>query len=158
MENASEGGSELGEQAFRAGAFFLADNPYDVLDREPASAAADPRGAFTEGAADLRDRLRATLADERTDVAVGDTCTMANDHGMGSLPPPTMKFNVKVGRMNRRSFLASSAVFPLFFGLSRARQDRDFDVLVRGGSVLDGSGAPAVLPSQCASALSGRSS
>ncbi len=46
--------------------------------------------------------------------------------------------------MNRRSFLAKTSVFPMFFGLSRARQDRDFDVLVKGGSLLDGSGAPAV--------------
>ncbi len=55
-----------------------------------------------------------------------------------------MKFNIKVGRMNRRSFLAKTSVLPLFFGHSRTRQDRDFDVLVRGGSVIDGSGAPAV--------------
>ena len=45
--------------------------------------------------------------------------------------------------MNRRSFLANSAFFPTLLRLFRTRQDRDFDVLVRGGSVLDGSGAPA---------------
>ena len=55
-----------------------------------------------------------------------------------------MKFNITVGAMNRRSFLAKTGVFPLVFGLSRARQNRDFDVIVRGGSVVDGSGAPAV--------------
>src|SRR3990172_5883372 len=60
-----------------------------------------------------------------------------------SLPHPIVKFNVKVGRMNRRSFLANSAFFPTLLRLFRTRQDRDFDVLVRGGSVLDGSGAPA---------------
>jgi N-acyl-D-amino-acid deacylase len=55
-----------------------------------------------------------------------------------------MKFNITVGAMSRRSFLAKTGVFPLGFGLSRARQNRDFDVIVRGGSVVDGSGAPAV--------------
>ena len=43
--------------------------------------------------------------------------------------------------MNRRSFLGRNGAFPLFLGLSR--QDRDFDLIVRGGSLLDGSGAPA---------------
>jgi len=59
------------------------------------------------------------------------------------LLPLIVKFNVKVGRMNRRSFLANSAFFPTLLRGFRTRQDRDFDVLVRGGSVLDGSGAPA---------------
>ncbi len=53
-----------------------------------------------------------------------------------------MKFNIKVARMDRRSFLAGTAGFPLLLGASRKTQDRDFDVLVRGGSVVDGSGAP----------------
>jgi len=95
--------------------------------------------------ADLRDRLRPALADERTDVAIGDTGTVADDHDTISLAPPIMKFNVKVASpwyLNRRSFLAKTGSFPLFLGLSR--QDRDFDVVVRGGSVLDGSGGPAV--------------
>lgn len=55
-----------------------------------------------------------------------------------------MKFNITVGAMNRRSFLAKTSVFPMVFGFSRAGQNRDFDVIVRGGSVVDGSGAPAV--------------
>lgn len=42
---------------------------------------------------------------------------------------PIMKFNIKVARMDRRSFLARTAGFPLFLGLSRKSQDRDFDVL-----------------------------
>jgi N-acyl-D-amino-acid deacylase len=69
---------------------------------------------------------------------------MADDHDIYSLPRPIVKFNVKVGLMNRRNFLAKAGVFPLFLGLPRSRQGRDFDLIVRGGSVVDGSGAPAV--------------
>jgi N-acyl-D-amino-acid deacylase len=35
------------------------------------------------------------------------------------------------------------AGFPVFLGLSRVRQERDFDVIVRGGSIADGSGKPS---------------
>jgi N-acyl-D-aspartate/D-glutamate deacylase len=45
--------------------------------------------------------------------------------------------------MNRRRFLAKTTAFSVLSGLSRTRQDRDFDVIVRGGSVVEGSGAPA---------------
>jgi N-acyl-D-amino-acid deacylase len=53
-----------------------------------------------------------------------------------------MKFNIKVARFGRRRFLAGTAGFPVLLGLSWLRQERDFDLIVRGGLVLDGSGAP----------------
>jgi N-acyl-D-amino-acid deacylase len=53
-----------------------------------------------------------------------------------------MKFNIKVARVGRRAFLARIAGFPVFLGLSRAGQERDFDVIVKEGTIVDGSGAP----------------
>ncbi len=55
-----------------------------------------------------------------------------------------MKFNIKVGPVSRRGFLARMAGFPVFSGLSRGRQERDFDVILRGGSIVDGSGEPPI--------------
>jgi hypothetical protein len=86
---ASEGGSELGEYRFHAGSFFLPD---DLLDREPAASATVSRGAI---AADLEGGLRPALPDQRTDVAIGDTGAVTNDHGT-SLASPIVKFNIKV--------------------------------------------------------------
>jgi hypothetical protein len=90
VERGLERGSELGED-FGTGAFFLAD---DLLDCEPAASATVPGRAV---AADLAGGPSAALSDERTDVAVGGTGTVANDHDL-RVAPVIMKFNVKLVR------------------------------------------------------------
>ncbi len=89
-----DGGSEGGEDRFRTGALFLAD---DLLDGDPAASATVAGRAI---AANLEGGSRATAADQRTDVAVGHAGTMANDHDH-RLAPVIMKFNVKMSPIDR---------------------------------------------------------
>src|SRR5262245_30100240 len=139
MALSSESGGELDEDRFRAGAFFLVD---DLRDGEAAASASVSGRATHLGPADLSRARGAAAADERADVAVRGARAVTNDHG-DRVSPSIMKFNIKVAPLSRRRFLAGMPGFPVFLGLFRARQERDFDVIVRGGSILDGSGKPS---------------
>jgi len=71
----SESGSELGENGFGAGTFFLKD---DLLDCQAASSASSPGKAV---APNLSRRPGAAASNEGANVAICDTCAVANDHG-----------------------------------------------------------------------------